>query len=81
MPVEQRITSVHDAYSTNEVCSPDCGGDLTRFIGRQGVVISKDSYGYLGVRSSRSQLLMNWGPSPGSAGVLSIKRLDFTGNT
>jgi hypothetical protein len=48
MPVEQRITSVHDAYSTNEVWSPDCGGDLTRFIGRQGVVISKDSHGYLG---------------------------------
>lgn len=47
MPVEQRIAAVHDAYSTNQVCAL-CPGNITKFIDRPGIVISKDSHGWLG---------------------------------
>ncbi len=68
MPAEQQIASVHDAYSTNQVCSPDCGGDLTEFIGRPSVEISKGSNGYLGGEVVSRSTLNEWGSITGVGG-------------
>ena len=68
MPVEQRITSVHDAYSTNQVCAA-CGGKITKFIGRQGVVIPEDSHGWLGGEVLDESTLNELGSSTGVGGT------------
>jgi len=64
-PTEQQIASVHDAYSTNQVCGPGCAGDLTKFIGRPSVQISTGSNGYLGGEVVNQTTHSEWRPITG----------------
>jgi hypothetical protein len=72
LPADQRLASVKDAYSTNQVCGGACAADLTGFIGRPGVETPEGSNGWLAGRVVNSGTLDDWRSITGGGRAIEI---------